>query len=135
MPASPHRDSQNLATSCPAPPRLPHRNVPRVTPSRRAIPALPGRASPYRDAPLLPYLSAPNNTAARRDETNLQRGGPFTSYPGSRNFKVYLSLIWNVPQPNPADSRLSGRPSPTPTCAPTRDKRLEISVKLNWSSS
>ncbi len=41
----------------------------------------------------------------------------------------------NSPHPMPAEFLLSGRPSPSPPCKPTRESRFVTSPSVNWSMS
>src|SRR4051812_11053827 len=47
----------------------------------------------------------------------------------------YFRASSNSPHPSPAEFLLSGRPSPIPTCMPTRAIRFITSIELNCPAS
>ena len=107
----------------PATPRLALLNLTRPNLPRHAVTsqALPYRAKPSHTVPFLPCFTTPRLTlpdlTCRQDFTANSSPSSVTSS--------------NVPQPHPAELLESGRPSQTPTCAPTRARRFRTSSAVN----
>ena len=124
----------SLALPCPAIPATPRLAYPCLTQPRLAGPDLAAPAEPCHALPR-PTLPAKPNPATLCQAT-LHRASPAALRTACRqdftaNSSPSSVTSSNVPHPHPAELLESGRPSQTPTCAPTRARRLRTSSAVN----
>lgn len=108
---------------------------PCVTGSRRPchmMPAFPGQSGTRLAPTSLPSPVGPYHIQRSNDTPGLPSFGG--AYPLKGGFSSKLCTS-KVPKPNPVLLRESGRPSPKPTCRPTRLSKLSTSSVANWSPS
>lgn len=127
------------ATPCPIPPCLPIRARPGLSAPGLAAPGLPGLGRPCQAAPGHASQSAADLAKPRPATPDLPcRARPSRAEPCRACQSVPNSLhhaISNRPKPKPADCFESGRPSPIPTCSPTRVIRLAMSSAVSIPAS